>query len=543
MPLLTFAFREETMLKLLIADDEKVIRDSISSFIDWKKLNIHLIGSARDGIEAYNMILDNYPELVLTDIRMPGLSGLDLIRRIKEINKDTQFIILSGFGEFEYAKQAMQYGVRHYLLKPTNEAQIEEAVSEAAREYEQIRVNRLTGEQSTGIIRNLYRAIINNLVNRYLSADQKELNEHEDDFYREYRRSIGSTDIPYAVHVLSPVSESMLDTTIRSVSDFFQNSHPETVSNCFFGESTLIISHPDNPSITAELHSFLQKRNLSSGRVTHYKNIPEAFHEMMMNQIGSFRTIQYYDSDSYEFVTIKNAGYTGRDTLLLAKSLFSSNVSEADHAFHNLTDRINDCDSFEAVRQIIMTVIVTACSHTADPQIAEDLLHAQSLSQIRTLASLKNEAIAALHELYARERHELNQKRRSVSDKIRYYVENNLSDSRISLKWIAEQVLFLNVDYLSRKFLKETNERFSTYLTRVRVERAEQLIKADPGLSVASIAEQVGCGNNPQYFSQIFKKLTGLTPLNYARICASNPEPECVPLRPSEAKPNPQELK
>lgn len=210
MPLLTFAFREETMLKLLIADDEKVIRDSISSFIDWKKLNIHLIGSARDGIEAYNMILDNYPELVLTDIRMPGLSGLDLIRRIKEINKDTQFIILSGFGEFEYAKQAMQYGVRHYLLKPTNEAQIEEAVSEAAREYEQIRVNRLTGEQSTGMIRNLYRAIINNLVNRYLSADQKELNEHEDDFYREYRRSIGSTDIPYAVHVLSPVSESKI---------------------------------------------------------------------------------------------------------------------------------------------------------------------------------------------------------------------------------------------------------------------------------------------------------------------------------------------
>ena len=122
-------------------------------------------------------------------------------------------------------------------------------------------------------------------------------------------------------------------------------------------------------------------------------------------------------------------------------------------------------------------------------------------------------------------------------------MENNLSDSRISLKWIAEQVLFLNVDYLSRKFLKETNERFSTYLTRVRVERAEQLIKADPGLSVASIAEQVGCGNNPQYFSQIFKKLTGLTPLNYARTCASNPEPECVPLRPSEAKPNPQELK
>lgn len=62
------------------------------------------------------MILDLYPDIVLTDIRMPGLSGLELIERMHEINKDMQFIILSGYNEFEYAKTAMQYGVRHYLL-------------------------------------------------------------------------------------------------------------------------------------------------------------------------------------------------------------------------------------------------------------------------------------------------------------------------------------------------------------------------------------------------------------------------------------------
>ena len=108
------------MLKLIIADDERVIRESISSLIDWNSLGIELVGTCRDGIEAYHMILDESPHIVMTDIRMPGLSGLELIERIYEAHMDTQFILLSGFGEFEYAKQAMKYRVHHYLLKPCN---------------------------------------------------------------------------------------------------------------------------------------------------------------------------------------------------------------------------------------------------------------------------------------------------------------------------------------------------------------------------------------------------------------------------------------
>ena len=72
--------------------------------IDWEKLGITLIGSAENGLEALNIILDESPEIVMTDIRMPGLSGLDLIRQIYDLNQDTQFIILSGYEEFEIRK-------------------------------------------------------------------------------------------------------------------------------------------------------------------------------------------------------------------------------------------------------------------------------------------------------------------------------------------------------------------------------------------------------------------------------------------------------
>ena len=124
------------MLKLLIADDEKTIRETIRSFINWEALDIEVVGTAKDGIEAYNMILDLYPDIVLTDIRMPGLSGLELIERMHEINKDMQFIILSGYNEFEYAKTAMQYGVRHYLLKPCSEQQIIDSIKGLSDPYD-----------------------------------------------------------------------------------------------------------------------------------------------------------------------------------------------------------------------------------------------------------------------------------------------------------------------------------------------------------------------------------------------------------------------
>ena len=90
------------MLKLIIADDERIIRESISKMIDWNSLGIELIGLCSDGIEAYNMILDECPDIVLTDIRMPGLSGLELIEKISQTDLNIQFILLSGVGDVDY---------------------------------------------------------------------------------------------------------------------------------------------------------------------------------------------------------------------------------------------------------------------------------------------------------------------------------------------------------------------------------------------------------------------------------------------------------
>ena len=106
------------MYRLVIADDEKTIRETIAHLIDWKSLDIEVVAVCKNGNEAYDAILDEYPDIVLTDIRMPGMSGLEMIRRLRDAGGAIECIILSGYGEFEYAKRAMELGVRYYLLKP-----------------------------------------------------------------------------------------------------------------------------------------------------------------------------------------------------------------------------------------------------------------------------------------------------------------------------------------------------------------------------------------------------------------------------------------
>ena len=142
------------MLKLLVADDERILREAVCYLIDWKSIGIELAASCKNGREAYEVYdQDHYDEpdmilervrkrveeqpndefIILTDIKMPGLSGLDLVEKLSEPGRVLEFILLTGYADFEYAHRALSHRVHHYLLKPCNEQQIIEAVQQAAQ--------------------------------------------------------------------------------------------------------------------------------------------------------------------------------------------------------------------------------------------------------------------------------------------------------------------------------------------------------------------------------------------------------------------------
>ena len=120
-------------MKAIIADDERKICMLIRELIDWQALGIEIVDEAYSGTSAYEKIRRHKPEIVITDIRMPGMDGLEMIRRLKREKLDTEFIIISGHKNFEYAHTAIQFGVSNYLLKPLTATDLYDNVLDVSR--------------------------------------------------------------------------------------------------------------------------------------------------------------------------------------------------------------------------------------------------------------------------------------------------------------------------------------------------------------------------------------------------------------------------
>jgi two-component system response regulator YesN len=116
------------MIKVVIADDENRICRLIQALVDWDEIGMTVAGTASNGIEALEMIKKENPDILITDIRMPGCSGLELISRAKKLSAQMHIIIISGYAHFEYAQEAIQYGVNEYLLKPINKKGLTDAL-------------------------------------------------------------------------------------------------------------------------------------------------------------------------------------------------------------------------------------------------------------------------------------------------------------------------------------------------------------------------------------------------------------------------------
>ncbi|NMA83477.1 MAG: response regulator [Epulopiscium sp.] len=126
------------MYKILLIDDEEVILEGLSKIIDWTSLNCKIVGTAEDGKTGLQKIEDLEPHIILTDIRMPKISGLEMISLMKDLNPNCQIIILTGFRDFDYAQEAIRLGVLRFLLKPSKKQEIIEAIEQAICEIKKI---------------------------------------------------------------------------------------------------------------------------------------------------------------------------------------------------------------------------------------------------------------------------------------------------------------------------------------------------------------------------------------------------------------------
>ena len=138
------------MYKVLLVDDEALTREAISENIPWGKLGFELVASCENGRDAMEVIRQKKPDLVLTDICMPYVDGIELAKYIFENCPDTKTIIISGYDEFEYAKQAVRYQVMEYILKPITPSELTEVLLKAKARLDEARTERTTLKKLKG---------------------------------------------------------------------------------------------------------------------------------------------------------------------------------------------------------------------------------------------------------------------------------------------------------------------------------------------------------------------------------------------------------
>lgn len=502
------------MLKLLIVDDEEIICNTIAKTIHWTELGIHLIGTCLDGVEAYHMILDESPDIVITDIRMPGISGLELIERISSTNSDTQFIILSGSGEFEFAKRAMKCGVRHYLLKPCDKEQIITCTQEAIKDFHSVQQNRKLDNHDNILFNQLRHTLTQNIISEGIS-----LSYTEDSLFAPYERYLDFSGTPYQLCYIYFLEKQHLAGCLETISAYFNRHTPQLVLHKIYINNILLLFFANYSQDYSKMDTFLgslsfpkQRTSIKYERVT-YANFKSLL-KILIQKLKRYDMLYFADEERL----IPNFNYEPLITqsIELTPNLISPDTKIQKEALEKLERILSGILSRDFLLQLSTQVLIAISTHISAQTVAHLTDFLSLLQQTSDRQDIYAATIQKINELLTY----INAYSASYSSfigELLHYLDEHISDYNLTLKWIAENHLYMNVNYVSRCFVKETHQKFSSYLMNLRVEKAKEILKGNDKERIQHVAELVGCGNNPYYFNKIFKKCTGMTPSAYIR--------------------------
>ncbi len=401
------------MISMLLVDDEYLVRRGLRETIDWSAMGVEVVGEAANGQEGLKQAEALQPDIIITDICMPVMDGLDFIAGIKEKSRHSVVIILSGYGEFDFAKEAMKNGAFAYILKPIDEVELSETVREAVAKVEKNTFH----ENLENALPLLRQHFLTDLLQN--GTVIKQTFEEKCEFFGYDLYSDGYCVAYLIVHqVLSPGSD-LLHLAGR-VFDGVPNLKALPVS---FGKGD-----------AAVLISF------AGDSAAAYDAVKAACRELVS---------------------------AGRDAFVMTVGI--SSVTE----------------DVEQISRLYREA-VKAASFRSNPEMS---------------------GVVSIHEA------DWDNLRKEVREAIRYINENY--QENITVKTIANK-LFMSRSNLMHIFREETGLTFNEYLTKTRIDAAKELLR-DVRYKVYEVGEMVGY-TDVKYFSQIFKKMTGYTPSEYARL-------------------------
>ncbi|WP_438350317.1 response regulator transcription factor [Paenibacillus sp. FA6] len=531
------------MYKIMLVDDDYPVIELLSETIKWDELELNLIGTHENGVSAWEQAQEEMPDILITDIGMPKMNGLELITRIREVKPDIRIVILSCHNEFQFAQQAMRLNVQDYLLKdslnPEDLVQLLrrfktglDEVSQAG--WEQSRMKYLYSE-TRELRKEQY---IKNFIHQPLLSPQewkKEASEYGlfadcefclpvitylEDYRRIKYRFLSEQTLNFAViNVINEVLNS-LETRVLHVKYNFKTSfllftykptlktniYDEVFLNLEAIQATLlkvlkirfsfITGHgcATPESLKISLNDMLgcekQRFYLEPGEITKIQAI--AVSGLQQN------IFDYYDQASSELREVflgKNSDKAREVTekwvsLIQTEMYAPENVK--DWMLKLLLDLKLKLHSLQSIKP----------SYSAD-SLHKEIVDMDTLSELRLWLSEHLEFVATVNGPGTSKRAEVMEACRYVSLRL---------NVRISLDEVADH-LHLNASYFSRLFKKESGITFIEYVTRLKMERAKELLD-QTNYTVGGICELLGY-DNQSYFIKTFKTHAGVTPVEY----------------------------
>jgi two-component system response regulator YesN len=527
------------LYKILIVDDEDIVRNSIASLIDWKSLGFDEVYQAENGMVALDMAVKFKPDVVLTDIRMPFMDGLELSARLREQIPSVNIVILSGHDEFKYAKEAMTYGVLDYLLKPIGPDSLSEKMAEIKDKLDAIKNEQAYLEKMRSQIHQslplLTEKFLNSIItNNFVKKTYPNMLEF---------LAIPLNEGPFLVSVIEPdtseTSENDSELYLFAVQNIAKESLPP--SNPIFtdSEGRIVIIFSLDPSFSQEAshESVLELLNIMSTNVNLYLKIKmTASMGSIVSKLGNIY-MSYNEALSAlecKYTLGKNKIYDINDMNYVESAIVyphdafseflnavkSTNQDLIKNASQSITAALKSEQviSIANIKLVFIEIITSLLKLLAITKGTSRSVWTEGLSLFGELDRLDTiDSFAETVTGYAlKVSSELSLSRakgsNSIVSNVVDYLMKNYQQEDISLLSAAKYAS-VNPSYLSTLFKKETGKNFVDYLNRVRIDKAIDLLRTTD-LKAYEIAGLTGFAN-PHYFSILFKKMIGVSPSEF----------------------------
>lgn len=533
------------MRKVLIADDERKICQLIEKLVDWDALEMQVVAVAANGIEALERIREFHPDIVITDIRMPGYDGLDLIRLGKEEAPEAEFVIISGYRHFEYAQTAIRYGVSAYLLKPIKKDELTETLKKIGARFREQTEQLSQDEKERRAVRNdeknLRQAFLLDLAGR---RNKEALQSPIETINREFHYHFSEGE--FCVAILKPDgSVCNEEENVRYLSGKIRSAAKKYLDGAASESELVLLDGFYYFLLNYDPNERMRLRRQMKALLSEIRGQEDILKNLTVTLALGTGVMRLSEIDA----SLKNARLLIEERLIggtgtLMEGDITGGESFADsEVFTKFNDRIShtleSLDSFAvrdeliglktqmlALKEIsgheILQMTKEICNQylffmrkyrlPVEENFLESFnLSADNCSDAAELFDFLIRRITGSYEKAARLKRQDENRPVRIAKK---YVEEHYAEP-LTIEQVS-QAADLSATYLSTIFKKDTGMTCLEYLSKVRMDTAKQLLK-ETNYTVADICGRVGY-SDVRYFTKSFIKYAGLKPKEYRKL-------------------------